>query len=485
VTGQAVTGQAVTGEAVTGRAGRRERRLALAAAALVAAAGLAVASASRAQRVAPGEPLTVVVGEPPGPAPMDRLDGRRTNASRDRLPTASLRVLWSRQTRPMTSPPVIAQDGTVIVAGSDGILDLLNPDGTTLGRLPIGPGPLSGPAVLADGTVVAVNGAGDVVGTRRRDVLFRSRALLQTLAPGGFDPSTSFAATPHGWPRKRHPPSSSSPGRVLMLPLEDGGLALALDRELVCVDARGEVRSRAFAPLAPTSPLLALARPGPGSPPAIAFVAEGGDVYEWSLSEATDAVSSHGSFGGPVEGSVVVEDGRHLLGVVRGTRLVVLDLATGVAETRTTSASGAFTDALALGHTGDAWVQEMTLTGTRLLGIDREGHTNAFVLPLTVQGLTSFMLPDAGAGASASPTGTRLFTDPTGAVAYATVDGHVGVATPTTKHEVGTLPCGAPATLTVRTRPSIGFVGLLPAGDGAFVVACEGGGVSMVKGVVE
>ena len=84
------------------------------------AALLGVASISFAQRVGPGEPLTLVVGPSPGESVTDRLDGRRTSASRDPLPMGSLRILWARQLPPASHPPVVASDGSVVVVDNQG-----------------------------------------------------------------------------------------------------------------------------------------------------------------------------------------------------------------------------------------------------------------------------------------------------------------------------------------------------------------------------
>lgn len=203
------------------------------------------------------------------------------------------------------------------------------------------------------------------------------------------------------------------------------------------------------------------------------------------LGGATDSVRVRGLFGGSVDAAIAALDDRHLLAVVDGARLVSLDLATGDTETRATATGGVFTGAFALAPApGLALLQEMTLSGTQVLAVDREGHATAFAVPLTTLGARGFA--DAGSALQAVPTHTELLADPVGRVAYATVDGHVGVASATTKVELGFLPCGPPlsasAAYVQRIRPSAGFAGLVPAGPGAFVVACETGKVSFIRG---
>jgi len=481
------------------RESARARVAAVTASALVLLAGLVVTTGSRAQRVAAGEPLTVVLGEPSGLTSMARLDGRRTNLSRDLLPTASLRMIWSRQTRPMTHAPLVAADGTVIVLSTDGELEFINPDGTTQGHAQMGPGPMSDPVLLPDGVLVAANSAGDVVGVRpyglQAQVAFRSHVVEPGSSAGIEEVAANVAFQLRGQRRGRtvrhRPPAIENGMRISALPLDDGGLALAWGRELLCLDAEGVVRTRATSSVAPASALLAVDR---GGSPSAAFVTETGEVYEWALAGGADPVRARGSFGGGVEGNVLVEDERHLLGIVRGTRLVSLDLVTGVAETRATAGiGGLFTDAFALAappprSSGAVLVQEIALSGTHVVSIDREGHATPFAVLLSSQGMLS--LPDAGAG-SLPPTGTMLFVDPAGNVAYGAVDGHVGVASMTTKHELGSLPCGAPGAGMTGTafgqgaRVAMPFAGMVPAGPGAFVVACETGIVSLVRGVVE
>jgi hypothetical protein len=443
---------------------------------------------AHAQRVLPGRPLTLVVGASPGATTTDRLDGARSNASTLPLPASSLRVLWSRQTHPMSRPPVVLQDGTVVVLANDGEATFLFLDGTTAGHLDLRPGPLSAPSVLADGTVVVLNGAGDVLGLRRHAIAFRAH-ILEPGALVRFDArmSAQFHPSPRmggGRGRRVMVPDRDPSGtlRLSTLPLSDGGVVVAFDRELVLLDSDGAVRARSEAPLSLASPLLAL-------PHGVAFVGDVGEVYEWALASDPDSVRPRGTFGGSVEGNVAVEDARHLLAIVKGSRLVSLDLVTGIAETRATAAGGAFSDGLALAR-GTTYLQEITLGGTHVTTVDAAGRSASYPLALTVQGLASLGLGDAGAGGVLAPVDTKLFVDPSGAVAYATIDGHVGVATATTKHELGHLPCGAPPAPTPNpyaqhSRPSAGFAGLVPAADGAFVVACEAGGVSLVKGYVE
>ncbi len=462
---------------------------------LAALATATVASQSQAQRVV-DQALTVVVGRAEGGAVTERLDARRSNASSALLPTGSLRVVWTRQLHAMSHAPLVTSDGTVIAVSDMGEALFLHPDGTDAGRTSVGPGPMSAPILLPDGTLMVVNGLGDVVAVRRMEVVFRTHVLEpSTLVLGSSGMTVPLAvrsrvprrARASSFPPQREPRET----RAWALPLDDGGLVVAFEKDLVSLDASGVVRARAIAPAVIASPLVAMAT-------SVAFVGESGEVYDWDLTSAAGAVRTRGSFGGTVEGGISAVDGRHLIAVVHGARVVSFDLRMGVAETRAT-ASGAFSGEVALTPGPDpsspvAFVQEVTPLGTRVLEIEADGQATPFSILLTP--LSSLLAGDAGSPGAPpdlraqllAPIETQLFADPTGSLAYATVDGHVGVITKATKHELGPLPCGSPMSPAARSsaatqgRFAFGFAGLAPAGPGAFVVACEAGAVSLVRG---
>jgi hypothetical protein len=453
----------------------------------------AVASLSRAQRVASDHPLTVIVGTPAGVAVTERLDVARSNVSSVPLPSHSLRILWTRYARPMHQPPVVLADGTVVVVSDDGEALLVSPDGTDRGHVAMGPGPTSAPALLSDGTLVVVNATGDVVGARLDRIAFRAHVTGALGTSEQPEALSHIARSPavrqlgHHLRRAPRPRPQRDPepaSRAWLLPLTDGGAVVAVDRELACIDATGAIRSRASATVAVASPLVAT-RAG------VAFVGDNGEAYTWDLRTAPDAVSARGSFGGSVDGAVVALDDHSLLTVVPSGRLVSLDLVTGETSTRTRAAGGLgiFTGAFALepAPRGTALLEEMTLAGTRVVAVDPDGQETPFATLLTTQGAQRAL--DAGVAVFLAPSHTMLFADPGGSVAYATVDGHVGVASPTSKVELGTLPCGSPPgpegnPFRPNTRASAGFAGLVPAGPGAFVVACDSGRVSFVQGAV-
>ena len=91
-----------------------------------------------------------------------------------------------------------------------------------------------------------------------------------------------------------------------------------------------------------------------------------------------------------------------------------------------------------------------------------------------------------------APVHTAMLVDAVGTVAFAGPDGHVGVANAGGVTELGEVICGRgapPATPAPQpsaqprrpSRPSAGFAGMASAGAGAFLVACEAGGLLEVK----
>ncbi len=461
---------------------------------LLAAGAWLLASPAPAQPLrAGGGGLTLVMGAQHGAAVTLGLDARRTKLSAFPLPEEGLRILWTRQLRPTSQPPVVTEGGEVVVVTDLGEALFLNPDGTDAGHVLVGPGPTSAPTLLADGTLIVVNSLGDVVGVtpQKRQVAFRAHVLA---APPPEENASSPVPRPTGrrFGRGRpghvsiqtvRDPTLGPGGHAWTLPMDDGGVAVALDRALVLLDATGGVRSRARAPVAVASPLVAM----DGS---VAFASDAGDVYDWDLTdgEVDGGVRRRGSLGASSDGNLAATDGRHLLAVVHGSRLVSFDLRTGVTEPRAT-ASGAFSGPPAVGQ--DAiYLQEVTVVGTRVLEVTRDGVASPF--PTVLSPASSIFL-DAGGGATSALTAAdaQLFVDPRGRLAYATLDGHVGVITRDAKYELAPLPCGSPTTTSmapqrsgpVQVRVAPGFAGLVPAGPGAFVVACESGSVAMLAGV--
>ncbi len=432
------------------------------------AGGAALVSSSHAQRIEGGHGLTVLVGPPRGRSVAAGVDAQRSNASPTPLPTGSLRVAWTRQFRTPPEPPVVELDGAIVVVGDHGDTVVLNPDGTDRHHLQLGPGPMGAPALLTDGTVVVVNGDGEVLGVRSDVVVFRTRAVEPVLLGGNaFAGDPARIRLPRVRPRvPTPPPRESMPTPPSVLPLADGGFAVAADRALVSFDADGGVRTRMPSPVAVGSPLVALRD-------AAAFVSEG-QVFAWDL--RGNVTRTPASFEGSVVLSLAALDERRLVAVVDGSRVVAVDVVNGEASVRATSPGGGFTGALAVAR-GVVYVQEATVSGTRVVAIATDGALTTLQPLLTTRGT----LPALDGGASL-PVRTALLADPSGSLAYGTTDGHLGVTTPGAKVELGFLPCGVPAPSPHGGASAAAFTALVPAGPKAFVVACEGGTVSLVRG---
>jgi hypothetical protein len=323
-------------------------------------------------------------------------------------------------------------------------------------------------------------------------VTFRRRAVdadavaepdEDTPQPGPRPGPRSPRVHGRGLPRRAVTPPADEgdrgdPGFSSTLPLADGGFVVALGRQLANLDAEGALRSRASTASPLAAPLVAVGQE-------VAIVSARGEVFTWDLRGSPDSVRSRGFFGGRVDGAAAAIDDRHLLAVIDGARLVSLDLTTGHADARATATTGAFAGSFALEpSTGTALVQNVSPTGTTVLAIDQNGRSTPLQLLLSRRGTA--IVADAGSAWDLAPTHTELVVDPTGNVAYATVDGHVGVASATMKVELGVTPCGAAGTASPanarRPHSSAGFAGLVPAGPYALAIACESGKLSFIRG---
>ncbi len=108
--------------------------------------------------------------------PMFKGDGRRTGRSPWTGPASDkVSVIWQFQTHHSNkSSPAVAADGTIYVAGGDGILYALSPDGKLLWNLTIGGYLLSSPAIDKEGTIYL--GAGSAAGETRKQTFRQGQA---------------------------------------------------------------------------------------------------------------------------------------------------------------------------------------------------------------------------------------------------------------------------------------------------------------------
>jgi hypothetical protein len=408
-------------------------------AALLALALAVGAVAAEAQRVDPRRPSTFVVGSPGGPAPMQRIDGRRSGETKQALPSGTLRVAWRKTVGLSVDQPALAgADGTIAVVTARGDVVFLDGEGEERGHVGVD-GRSAGPAAMtSDGTIVFATSVGDAVGVRRTS------------------PRPRFVTRIGGERNVRAAP----------LALDDGGVVLATATDLVVLDAEGGVRARVTLPDAPAAPLLA-------SGDKVVVITTNGTVYGWT--PGREAVRL-GSFGAPVDGGAALSHANTLIGVIEGNHLVELDLARGMRSTRAISAQGLYLGppgARRVGATTLATLLAMTPSRVYVANVDGAGQET---LRAPIATLTPQTLPDGGAPPLVAPPHTGPLVDSRGAIAFASTDGHVGVVSTEGAVElVAEVPCS-------RTSRTSGISGLTPFGRGAFVVTCEGGVVVKVVG---
>jgi outer membrane protein assembly factor BamB len=413
----------------------------------VLAAVLPLGSAARGARadvLDPSMPRTVVVGEPRGAAPGERLDPRRTGRARTRLPASPVELWRRHMSGNVDVPPVVDEAGDVIVALTIPEIVALGPDAKEIWRARLGnAAPTAPPAILADGTVVVVTGAGAVWGVR----------------PGGVVRFTTSLGV-------RGRDCDAAP-----LALADGGLLVAAGSALVELDADGIVRARgALEDRAPGAAAPTLDRAAGAlvdSPSGALVTAESGNVYRFHPPAPPRKI---GSFGGSTRRGALLADDRTLLAVADGRRLVALDLLTGAAHVR--SGGYLFDSPPALGYGAGLALVTANLAGAggMLLGVDAAGNEKIHVaLERSIAapnglygGPGSASFPPIDAKPSPPPV-----VDPVGRVAFVRWNGRVGTVSPEGRVDVAAeRVCAAP-------------VAVVPAGDKRMLVACHDGGIWM------
>ncbi len=404
------------------------------AAAIALAAAVVAASPARGDTLDLSMPRTVRVGAPRGAAPSERLDPRRTGRASTRLPGSPVE-LWRRNKRDgyIDLPPVIDADGAILVALTVPEIVKVAPDSSDLWHVRLGnASALAPPTLLSDGTVAVVTGAGIAWG----------------ITPAG---SVRFS-TPLG---VRWRDSDCAP-----LALADGGLLVAAGNALVEIDSDGLVRARATLDERPASGEHATGAVL-DSPGGSLITTASGNVYRFRPPGAPRKV---GSFGGTTARGAVLADGRTLLAVVDGHRLVALDLPTGTTHVR---AGGIALDGPpAQDPSGFSLV--VAQLGV-LLGVDAAGNERMHVvLDKPLGGLGGGLsLGGVMAPADLKPS-PPVVVDGSGRVAFVRANGRAGVVWPDGHVEI--------ASERACTSPP---VAVLPAGDRRMLVACHDGALWM------
>lgn len=379
----------------------------------------------------PGVARTVIVGEPRGHAPSERIDGHRTGLSRLRLPSAPVERWRRRVGGAVDLPPVVDAEGRIYVALTSPELVALSQDGRELWRVRTGAAAAVTPPLLtSSGTIVLVTATGHAIG----------------ISPAG---------------RVRFTTALGLRGRdidAVPLALEDGGVVLG-GRALIVLDAGGSVRARAPMEDRALGALLA-------GPDGVLVTAESGGVYTFRPPAMPRRI---GSLGGAAKRGAVLADGRTLLAVVDGRSLVALDLPTATTQVRLSisPAVGSLDAPPALHPDGLAVIS--TYAGM-LVGVDAAGNEK---IRVTLEKLTGTAPPGGASGATffgssdlrASPA---VIVDRDGHTAFARAGGRVGVVRPD-----GTVAVAG-------ERMCANAIALQPAGEERMVLACRDGTIWMI-----
>jgi hypothetical protein len=397
--------------------------------AAAAAFGLALAAgiaASWGQGVDPTLPTTIVVGASAGACPMGRIDAARSGRARRRLPRKP-RLLWRSSAQSSLDLVPVAVDGRgAVIVGSSSLpkVTQIGPDGARQWRASVGVGPpVTGPVLLSDGTRAVVTSAGEVVG----------------LWPDG---------------RPRFQTDLGLPGRnarVAPLPLEEGGIAVAVGAEVVILGGDGRLASRHNTGERIAGALVQTER-------GVVATSEDGSVF---AIRPGHPVRELGSLGGDPGPGAAAPNGHTLAAVIDHRRLVTFDLRSESAETRYAANAPSIDGPIAEGPGNTLFFTDFAGT---LLGY-AEGSTRRMPLGITRPELVT----DAGAvNLNAMTESPPLVTDDEGWIAFARVGGSIGVAAPSGATELAEgASCATP-------------VALSPAGEGRMVVACRDGTLLML-----
>ncbi|HVJ93505.1 MAG TPA: hypothetical protein VM580_27075 [Labilithrix sp.] len=417
------------------------KRATLALLGLAALAGgiTATLPSAEAQRIDPRRPAVFVVGPPPGASPMHRVDARRSGVTKSPLPSGALRVAWRKTTGLTIDQPALSGEGGLLaVVSVRGDVSFLDEAGEERAIVKVGAAQVGAAAMTSDGTVVYTTSSGDAIGVRRSI---------------------------------HHPRFSTRVGgernvRAAPLALDDGGVVVATTSDLIVLDSEGNVRSRVSLPEGPAAPLLAAGD-------RILAVTTTGNVFAWAPGREPIRI---GSFGAPVDGAAVLDDNDRLIGVVEGNHLVEIDLTRGGRTTRSIAPQGLYlgppTVQSAAGGASTATLLALTHSRGFVVSVDAAGQE---LLRAPIAVVTPVMLPDGGAAPLVAPPHVGPLVDPSGTMAFAAPDSHVGVLS--ADGAVHMLD----ETLCMKGTRS-GIVGLTPFGSGGFAVTCDNGTVLRIVG---
>jgi hypothetical protein len=388
----------------------------IALAAMLVAGGALFERPALAELVDPALAQRRVIGAPAGHAPMHRVDTTRSGRAKQTLPRRP-RVLWrARLPGGIEHPVSVDERGSLLVAGAPGQLTELDARGKVRSTVRLGSAAACPPVLTSDGTRMIVNAGGELVAIDSAGRVRFRRALPVAFVRGAAPP----------------------------LPLDDGGLVVAVGGAVLRLEPNGDVRERADVGGEVKS---LLARNG-----ASLIATERGDVFEWKPPAAPTKL---GTFGGNVDGAALCGNGR-LCGIVDGERLIELKLASGARHVRVPGAALVLRGPPALLANGETRV--VSADGL-LLGHDATGKELLRVAlePTRAGGDAGTPLPPSQL--AAPPTivdaeGRSGFVRPWLEAGTVSADGEVALASGAS--------CGDP-------------IDVAPAGRGRMVVACRSG----------
>jgi hypothetical protein len=404
-----------------------------------AAAVITTALTAPGQTMRVGRPRTLVVGTPSGGARTDRIDGARTGRSRTVLPTTGLRTQWRTPLGMVVEQaPLVDESGTTYIVGTRGEVVALGRDGAERWRAPTGaaqPGPA---AILADDTLVFVDGAGEAIAVRSGVVRWRVR----------FGRGTALHPAP--------------------LPLDDGGVVVATTFELAALDVDGRERARIALREATIVPLVAALGK-------ILVVTTSGTVWSWSPG-ATE-VTRVATFGSPIDGGAALADDHTLVAVTADrAHLAAIDLLRGILTTRAVASAGLWLGPPAMRGT-IAHLVLSTATSELAVTIDGAGDELGRLLLALHAPPTS---ADGGVAPLLAAPHTPPLVDGRGDFAFATPDGAIGVSGANGVEKLSNDACEPPLGGSARSIPPV--VGLAPLELGAFVAVCHAGAALAITG---
>jgi hypothetical protein len=372
-----------------------------------------------------------------------RVDAARTGLARSPLPAKQVHTMWHASVGiTVEQPPLVDEEGTTYVLGNHGELVALGVDGEERWRILTGAGQPGPGALLADRTLVFVDGGGQAVAVRDGAVQWRTRfGQRGTACPA---------------------PSCPAP-----LPLDDGGAIVATAHELALLDSAGQSRARVALPEPSTAPLVsALGR--------VVVLSTTGTVWTWA--PGTPELLRVGTFGSFVDGGAALADDHTLMGVAAGqAHVTAVDLLRGTATLRSAAPTGVWLGPPAM-RGSTAYVVSLTSTAETAVAVDASGAETGRAL-LAVH---APMIVDAGASTVTVLPHTAPLVDAAGTLAFATADGAVGVVAGLGGPSA-TVELVADACPTVSSARALAPVaGLAPLPPAQFVAVCTSGAVIAV-----